>query len=135
MKKRLLIMCALLIMSVFAGCSENISDSVSDSSTESTSHIHAENPQLCMENVQFVAKLFHNHQTKQYDDTDIFYYFVVLNDGTVWTMNNNYKADNYDFVKKFAGHDDSGGNLPKISKTSAVFRRKIQKSYQNIFPQ
>lgn len=53
-----------------------------------------------MDKVLFYATASHNH-------TDIMYYFVVQNDGAVWTMENNYMEDNYEWIKKFSSHDES----------------------------
>lgn len=64
-----------------------------------------------MDKVLFFATIFHNYELEEYTDTDIMYYFVVQNDGIVWTMDSNYRSDNYEFVKKFAGHDDSAWEI------------------------
>lgn len=53
-----------------------------------------------MDKILFYATASHNH-------TDIMYYFVVQNDGAVWTMENNYMENNYEWVKKFSSHDES----------------------------
>lgn len=124
MDKRFITILILLIMTVFAGCSEDIPDSVSDELSEiiSTSqeepsesivtpHIHAENSQLCMDKVIFVANLNHNYEMNEFDDSDIYYYFVVFDDGNIYTMENNYQSDDYEFSKKFASRDDSAWEL------------------------
>lgn len=118
--KKLVIICILLITSIFAGCAENTDNLVSDMSSESTdssisdiptesrnklSHIHDKNAQLCMDKVLFVANM------QKYDNTDIMYYLVVMNDGNIFTMENNHKSDNYEFSDKFGSFDDSAWSL------------------------
>lgn len=125
--KKIIIMCTLLMMTFFAGCSEDTPDSVSDEPSESIStsdsvsdetseiitpsHIHTENTQLCMDKLMFVANLNHNYELNEFDDSDIDYYFVVFDDGNIYTMENNYQSDNYEFLKKFASRDDSAWEL------------------------
>lgn len=114
--KKLVIICILLITSIFAGCAENTDNLVSDMSSESTdssisdiptesrnklSYIHDKNAQLCMDKVLFVANM------QKYDNTDIMYYLVVMNDGNIFTMENNHKSENYEFSDKFGSFDDS----------------------------
>ncbi|MDE6782051.1 MAG: hypothetical protein K2J40_11445 [Ruminococcus sp.] len=101
------IITAVLALTVIAGCSEK--KTVEDIPAESSviSHTHTEPAQLCMDNVKFISTFFHNHQLKVYNDTDVIYYFVVLNDGNVFTMEKNYKSDNYEFHKKIFSCDDS----------------------------
>lgn len=89
----------IFVMIIFTGCGnvEEITPEISGKSN--------------VDKVLFFATVFHNYQDKRYTDTDVMYYFIVQNDGNVWTMDSNYKADNYEFVKKFAGHDDSAWEL------------------------
>lgn len=98
----------IFLMMIFTGCGN-------------TEMFHVEQS-TCMDKILFFATILHNYQEEKYTDTDIMYYFVVLSDGTVWTMESNYRADNYEFVKKFSGHDDSAwevaDNLENIGKLS-----------------
>lgn len=85
----------IFVMIIFTGC-RNVEEITPEISEESN-----------MDKVLFFTTAFHNYQDERYTDTDVMYYFVMQNDGTVWTMDSNYRADNYEFVKKFASHDDS----------------------------
>ena len=90
----------IFLMIIFTGCGNIEKEVTPEISVESN-----------MDKVLFFATILHNYQEEKYTDTDIMYYFVILNDGTVWTMDSNYRSDNYEFVKKFAGHDESAWEL------------------------
>lgn len=86
----------IFVMMIFTGCGNVEKEITSEISKESN-----------MDKVLFFATILHNNQEEKYTDSDIMYYFVVLNDGTIWTMDSNYRDDNYDFVRKFACHDET----------------------------
>lgn len=94
-------------MMIFTGCGN-------------TKMFHVE--QSTMDKVLFFATILHDYQEEKYTYTDIMYYFVVLSDGTIWTIYTNYRNDNYDFVRKFSGHDESAWekaeNLENIGNLS-----------------
>lgn len=134
--KRFIISCLLLTISIATGCAENTDNSVSDMTAESIvipTHIHDENASFCMDNVLFVATL------QQYHDTDIMYYFVVTNDGNVFTMENNNYEDNYEFSKKFGYRDDSAlalaENLENIGSISQTDTEEISEYISKINPE
>ncbi len=153
MGKRLIILFVLAVMSIVVGCAENTDNSVSDMSSESKdssvsdispestdnpSHIHDENAPLCMDKVLFVASLNHNGQMEKYNDADVRYYLVVMNDGNIFTMENNYESDNYEFSKKFGYRDDSAWslveNLENIGSLSAEDTEKLSDYISEINP-
>lgn len=90
-------------MMIFTGCG-NVEEISQESIEEVTAEISESGN---MDKVSFFATISHNHQAEKYTDTDIKYYFVVQNDGTVWTMDSNYTEDNYEWVKKFSRNDES----------------------------
>ncbi|MCM1313798.1 MAG: hypothetical protein NC040_01460 [Muribaculaceae bacterium] len=90
----------IFVMMMFTACGNTTKEITPEISAESN-----------MDKVLFFVTILHNYQEEKYTDTDIMYYFVVLSDGTVWTMDSNYRDDNYDFVKKFSGHDESAWEI------------------------
>lgn len=115
----------LIFVMIFTGCG-NIEKEI-------TPEISAESN---MDKVLFFATILHNHQDKKYTDTDIKYYFVVQNDGTVWTMDNDYEADNYEFMNKFYSHDESAwetaDHLENIGSLSPEDTQKLSEYISGI---
>lgn len=110
----------ILVMMIFTGCGnveeispESIEEEITTEITEevTTEIVEEITTEISeagnMDKVSFFATISHNHQAEKYTDTDVYYYFVVQNDGTVWTMDNNYMEDNYEWRKKFVQHDES----------------------------
>lgn len=86
----------ILVMAIFTSC-RNVEEEIISEISEVGN----------MDKVLFFATISHNYQDKRYTDIDIKYYFVVQNDGTVWTMDNNYREDNHEWNIKFIHHDES----------------------------
>lgn len=149
----ILLICLVMILTGCGNVEEKINPEISSESTseEVTNEISKEisvasnvdkeissenSEESNMEKVLFFATILHNYQLEEYTDTDIKYYFVVQNDGTVWTMDNNCEADNYEFVTKFAGHDDSAwelaDHLENIGSLSAEDTQKLSEYISGI---
>ena len=131
-----LIICVMMLLT---GCGKIENEVSPESSVESNieSEITSENSEESdVEKVLFFSTIVHNYELKEYTDTDIEYYFVVQNDGTVWTMDNNCYADNYEFVTKFVGHDDSAwelaDHLENIGSLSAEDTQKLSEYISGI---
>lgn len=139
-------------MMIFTGCGnveEEVSpESVEEITTEITEEVTTETVEEVtkeiseagnMDKVLFFATISHNCEDGKYTgytDTDIHYYFVVLNDGTVWTMDSNYMEDNYEWMTKFARHDESAwetaNHLENIGSLSLEDTQKLSEYISGI---
>ncbi|MDE6833718.1 MAG: hypothetical protein K2J39_05665 [Ruminococcus sp.] len=112
----------ICIMMLLTGCGK-IENEVSPESSEGSD----------MDKIIFYATILHNYQDEKYTDSDIKYYFVVQNDGTVCTMENNC---NYEFARKFDGRDSSAWelaeNLENIGSLSAEDTQKLSEYISGI---
>lgn len=88
------------VMIIFTGCGNIENEIVPENSVESD-----------MDKIIFCATLLHNYQDEKYTDSDVIYYFVVLRDSTIWTMENNFSKNSYEFTQKFNSRDDSAWEL------------------------
>ncbi|MDE5861942.1 MAG: hypothetical protein K2H28_07090 [Ruminococcus sp.] len=114
-----LIICVMMLLT---GCGKVKKEIIPENSEESD-----------MDKIIFYSTILHNYQEEKYTDSNIKYYFVVQNDGTVWTMENN---NNYEFTRKFNNRDDSAWelaeNLENIGSLSAEDTQKLSEYISGI---
>ncbi len=149
----ILLICLVMILTGCGNVEEKINPEISSESTseEVTNEISKEisvasnvdkeissenSVESNMDKIMFFATLLYNYQEEKYTDSDVMYYFVVLHDGTIWTMENNFRTDNYEFARKFNSHDSSAWELAEhlenIGSLSTEDTQKLSKYISGI---
>ncbi|MDE6036238.1 MAG: hypothetical protein K2G36_10060 [Ruminococcus sp.] len=120
--RKILNIVSVCLVIILTGCGKIENEVSPESSVESD-----------MDKIIFYATILHNYQEEKYTDSDIKYYFVVQNDGTVWTMENNC---NYEFTRKFDSRDSSAwelaDHLENIGSLSAEDTQKLSEYISRI---